>query len=119
MLFLINDLDTDFVKKQTENQYMITNKIMDDDGYYLNKDKKRVDSEGRRINDRFEYVIEYEGKEIRGDEFGNPINEDGSIDVKMDKKINPDDYPDEKKDTKKAVEKEEAPVKEQEEEPFK
>jgi len=83
MLYMINDLDPEFLKNQTENKYLIDNGFMDSDGYLINKDGKRVDSKGRRINDRFEYVLDLDGEEIKCDEFGNPLSSDGSIDIEM------------------------------------
>lgn len=92
MLFLLNGVDKDFIKKRTENQYMINNAIMDSDGYYINEEGKRVDSKGRRINENLQYVIDFEDQEVVCDQFGDPIDENGNIDVEMLKKIKPEEF---------------------------
>lgn len=87
VIYLINDLDPNFIKNQVENQYMIKSGMMNKEGYLVDTEGRKIDSEGRRINDRFEYVIDHEGEEIRCDEFGNPLDEDGEIDSDMIEKL--------------------------------
>ena len=87
VLYLINDIDPDYARNNAENQYMIKNGIMDENGRYRNEEGKMVDREGRRINKNFEFVLDYEGEEIKCDEFGTPLTKDGEIDIEMLEKI--------------------------------
>lgn len=91
-IYFFNNIDENIEMSRAENRYMVDNKMMDEDGYFLNEEGKRVDSGGRRINENFEYVIDFNDEEVRCDEFGNPINEDGSPNMEKLKEINPEEY---------------------------
>ena len=99
MIFLLNDLSPDYVKKRVENEFFIKNKMMNDDGFFVNDDGKKVDKDGRLISDDFRYIDE-NGNYIN--EFGSKIDKDGNL-VVDDSEIKPltDDKSPAKKDEKK------------------
>ncbi len=90
LALMLYNLDPDYEKKLPENDFLKKYKFVDEDLNFVNKEGKRVDSQGRLVNKDGRYINEA-GELIDID--GNRVDEDGEYIVEFSPFLDDDGKP--------------------------